>query len=107
MIHMVDTMRKKKGIAFTSPVSPTSPTTTTAATSNGNDNVNTDPELRSRLAKIMENNNEVLSLLGEDALVIAVIADTGCTMASSFDPLDFEGPIIPIYPVTRMQGIVG
>jgi hypothetical protein len=43
-----------------------------------------------------------LSLLGDD---LAIIADTGCTIASSFDPLDFEGPIIPMYPVMRMQGI--
>jgi hypothetical protein len=83
----------KKGIAFAAPASPT---TTTS-------NDNTDPELRSRLAKMLENGP--LHLLGEDTL--SIIADTGCTMASSFDPLDFEGPIIPIYPVTRMQGIIG
>jgi hypothetical protein len=91
----------KKGVAFTASASPTTMAMTTTTSNN-----NTDPELRSRLTTMLETNeNGPLSLLGEDALVIAIIADTGCTMASSFDPLDFEGPIIPIYPVTRMQGI--
>jgi hypothetical protein len=91
--HLRNYIWNKKGIAFAAPASPT---TTTS-------NYNTDPELRSRLAKMLENGS--LHLLDENTL--SVIADTGCTMASSFDPLDFEGPIIPIYPVTRMQGIIG
>jgi hypothetical protein len=42
------------------------------------------------------------SLLGD---ALPIIADTGCTMASSFDPLGFEGDIIPMASGTRMQGI--
>jgi hypothetical protein len=103
--HLRKSMRNKKGIAFTAPASPTTPTTT--SNDNHNDNDNTDPELRSRLTTMLENENEPLSLLGDDLVIAIVIADSGCTMASSFDPLDFEGPIIPLYPVTRLQGIVG
>jgi hypothetical protein len=44
--------------------------------------------------------NGPFSLLGD---ALPIIVDSGCTTASSFDPLDFEGPIIPM--TSRMQGI--
>jgi hypothetical protein len=81
-------MWNKTGVAYASHGSPTT------------NNDNTTTQLRSRLTKMLEAGP--FSLLGD---ALPIIADTGCTMASSFDPLDFEGDIIPMASGTRMQGI--
>jgi hypothetical protein len=83
-------MWNKKGVAFAASASPTT----------NKDGDNTDQNLRSRLTTMLQRGP--FSLLGD---ALPIIADTGCTKASSFDPLDFEGPIIPLPSGTRMQGI--
>jgi hypothetical protein len=87
-------MWNKTGVAHVSRAyaAPSSPTISS--------NDNTDAKLRSRLTKMLEAGP--FSLLGD---ALPIIADTGCTMSSSFDPLDFEGDIIPMASGTRMQGI--
>ena len=60
----------------------------------------TNTSLRSQLSKLLEET----SYLDTEA-AIPIIADTGCSKASSFDIHDFDGPILPMPNPTRMQGI--
>ena len=60
----------------------------------------TSPNLRSKLEFLLKN-AAFLNL--EDT--IRIIADTGCSKSSSNDPLDFEGPILPLDKPTFMQGV--
>jgi hypothetical protein len=87
--HLRKSMWNKTGVAYAAQSSPTT-----------GSNDNTDAKLRSRLTKMLEAGP--FSLLGD---ALPIIADSGCTMASSFDPLDFEGDIIPMASGTSMQGI--
>ena len=62
----------------------------------------TSAPLRAQLSKMLQETDA--TLLDIDS-AIPIIADTGCSKASSFDPKDFEGPIRPMASPTLMQGI--
>jgi hypothetical protein len=60
----------------------------------------TNNSLRTQLSKLLQES----SYLDTEA-AIPIIADTGCSKASTFDIHDFDGPVLPMPSPTRMQGI--
>ena len=65
--------------------------------------VTTSASLRQTLSKMLSDLEP--ALIGSLDSSHRVIADTGCSTTSSFDRLDFVGPILPLDKPVRMQGI--